>query len=243
MRSVILSDIHGNLVALRAVLDTVEGLNVQRVLCLGDIVGYNPWPNECVQIIRERSIACVMGNHDRVAAGLEAPVNFNNSAREAILWTRRVLTQENRNYLAKIPDRRAVGSSVILVHGAPRDPDEYILSSGIIRENIVFMEERLDASLGFFGHTHVSGIFDGRNDRTPIYDGKYFLKKEHVCLINPGSIGQPRDRNPGASFLIYDDDELSVQYYRIKYDVDTVYKSIVKEGLPADLGKRLFLGT
>ena len=242
MRSAILSDIHGNLVALRAVLDVIEGLSTERVLCLGDIVGYNPWPNECVQVIRERSIPCVMGNHDRVAAGLEEPESFNASAREAILWTRGVLTQEHRNYLAKIPDRRAVDGSVILVHGAPRDPDEYILTSGIVRENIIFMEERLDASLGFFGHTHVSGIFDGKNDRTPIYDGKYFLKKGHVCLVNPGSVGQPRDRDPRASFLIYDDEEMSVQYYRVEYDIVTVYDSIVKEGLPGYLGKRLFLG-
>jgi predicted phosphodiesterase len=242
MRSAILSDIHANLIGFQAVLDAVEQLHVQRILCLGDIVGYNPWPNECVQIIRERSIACVMGNHDRVAAGLEEPVNFNALALEAMLWTRRRLTEAHRNFLAKLPDRRAVDGSAVLVHGSPRDPDEYILTETVARENMAFMKERLGADIGFFGHTHVSGIFDGTHAGTPIYDGEFFLKKGSVCLINPGSIGQPRDRDPRASFLIYDDIEMSVQYYRVEYNVGAVYEAIVREGLPPYLGKRLFLG-
>jgi predicted phosphodiesterase len=243
MRSAILSDIHANLIGFQAILDAVEQLRVQRIFCLGDIVGYNPWPNECVQIIRERSIACVMGNHDRVAAGLEEPDSFNDLAREAIFWTRGVLTETHRSFLAKLPDRRAVDNSAILVHGSPRDPDEYILTAEIARENMTFMQKRLGSDLGFFGHTHQAGIFSRTHDDTPISERKFFLEKEDVCLINPGSIGQPRDRDPRASFLIYDDDDMTVEFHRATYDIRAVHDAIIREGLPPHLGRRLFLGT
>jgi diadenosine tetraphosphatase ApaH/serine/threonine PP2A family protein phosphatase len=243
MRSAILSDIHANLIAFQAFLDAVDRLHVHRAFCLGDIVGYNPWPNECVQIIRERSIPCIMGNHDRVAAGLEEPDNFNALAREAIHWTRGVLTQANRSFLAKLPDRRAIDSSAILVHGSPRDPDEYILTTAIARENMAFMRDRLGSDLCFFGHTHVSGIFDGLYDNAPIAEGTFSLKRGRACLVNPGSIGQPRDRDPRASFLIYDDENMTVEFHRVDYDVGAVKDAIVREGLPPHLGRRLFLGT
>ncbi len=243
MRSAILSDIHANLIAFRAVLDAVEQLNVQRIFCLGDIVGYNPWPNECVQVIRERSIPCVMGNHDRVAAGLEEPDDFNALAREAILWTRGILTQAHSSFLAKLPDRRAIDSSTILVHGSPRDPNEYILTLSIARENMAFMRDRLGSDLCFFGHTHVSGIFDRIYDNTPTVGRTFSLKRGSACLVNPGSIGQPRDRDPRASFLIYDDEDMTVEFHRVEYNVSAVKDAIVREGLPQHLGRRLFLGT
>ncbi len=242
MRTAIISDIHANIVGLRAFLNAVEGLCIDRVLCLGDIVGYNPWPNECIQIIRERSISCVMGNHDRVAAEIEEPDGFNALAREAILWTRRVLTEEHRNYLAELPDRYSVDDSTILVHGSPRDPDEYILTAAIARENLVFMKDQIGARLGFFGHTHVPGVFDLSTDTISSHLGKRIIAEGSLCLINPGSIGQPRDGNPGASFLVYDNDERTVEFFRISYDINAVDEAIVREGLPHYLGKRLFLG-
>ncbi len=243
MRTAIISDIHANLVGFRAFLDAAERLRVRRILCLGDIVGYNPWPNECVQIIRERSVVCVMGNHDRVAARLNEPNDFNAPARETILWTRDILTDDNHEFLAKLPERYSMDSTTILVHGSPRDPDEYILTTGIARENAVFMEERFGACLGFFGHTHVPGIFEGARYTMRNEEGKIHLKEGSVCLINPGSIGQPRDGDPRASFLIYDDDEMSVDFHRVSYDIPAVNEAIIREGLPPYLGKRLFLGT
>jgi predicted phosphodiesterase len=243
MRTAILSDIHANLVSLTSLLDAVDKLDVERILCLGDIVGYNPWPNECIRIVRERSIPCVMGNHDRVAAGLEEPDYFNAMAREAILWTRRNLTDEHRDYLLKLPARLSLDDTTILVHGSPRDPDEYILMTRIAHENITYMQENLDASVCFFGHTHLPGIFDLSDVEKPSGDTKVFLKKEDAYLINPGSVGQPRDGDPRSSFLIYDADEATVQFYHIAYDIDAVYEAIVKAGLPAHLGRRLFLGS
>ncbi|MBN2225400.1 MAG: metallophosphoesterase family protein [Deltaproteobacteria bacterium] len=242
MRTAIISDIHANLIGFRAFLDAVERLSVQRTLCLGDIVGYNPWPNECIQIIRDRSIACVMGNHDRVAARIEDPDNFNAPARQAILWTRSVLTEENRDFLAGLPDRRVIDDSTIMVHGSPRNPDEYILTTKNACENMVFMKERFGASLGFFGHTHLPGVFDLIHESIPIYEGKTSLKETSVYLINPGSIGQPRDGNPGVSFLVYDNDEKTLEFFRVSYDIDAVFEAIGRKGLSPYLGKRLFLG-
>lgn len=242
MRAAIISDIHANLPGFRACLDAVDELGLERILCLGDIVGYNPWPNECIRIITERSIQCVMGNHDRVAAGLEEPDYFNAMARQAILWTRRVLIDEHRDYLSKLPERVFIDDSTILVHGSPRDPDEYILAIDAAHENMRFMEERFAAWLGFFGHTHVSGVFDRSDEESPYGDNKVLLKEREPYLINPGSIGQPRDGDPRSSFLVYDSDELTVKFYHVAYDIDAVHEAIVREGLPEYLGARLFLG-
>ena len=243
MRTAILSDIHANLIGLQACLDALERLRVERVFCLGDIVGYNPWPNECIQIIRERSIPCIMGNHDRVAAGLEEPDNFNALATEAILWTRGILSQAHKAFLAKLPDRRALDKSAVLVHGSPRDPDEYILTPETARENIAFMAKRLGCSFCFFGHTHVPGIFNGAYARTRVFEGILHLDGGHAWLVNPGSIGQPRDGDPRSSFVIYDDDAMTAEFHRVEYDIQAVNDAIVREGLPPHLGRRLFLGT
>lgn len=242
MRWAIISDIHANLIGFEAFLDAVEWLHVDRVVCLGDIVGYNPWPNECVDIIREKSIVCVMGNHDRVAAGLEEPDNFNAMAREAILWTRGVLTGANRTFLERLTDRQAIEDLTILVHGSPRDPDEYILTTAIARDNRDFMLQQLGARLAFFGHTHVPGIFDGAHDEAPVREGKSYFASDSGCLINPGSIGQPRDGDPRSSFLVYDSRDMTVEFHRVAYDIQAVYDAIVTEGLPPHLGRRLFLG-
>jgi predicted phosphodiesterase len=243
MRTAIISDIHANLYGLRAFMQAVERLRVQRTLCLGDIVGYNPWPNECVRIIMDNAIPCIMGNHDRVAAGFVEPDEFNSMAREAILWTRRVITEESRDFLMGLPDRYDVDASTIMVHGSPRDPDEYILTTGVARENMMFMKKEIGACLGFFGHTHVPGIFDlTEGNIIPVRDGKMDLKKGSICLVNPGSIGQPRDGQPGASFLVHDDEQETVEFFRVEYNINSVYEAIVREGLPPYLGKRLFLG-
>ena len=142
-----------------------------------------------------------MGNHDRVAAGLEEPDDFNALAREAILWTRGVLTQATPQVsLRNSPIGGPLIVRPILVHGSPRDPDEYILTTAIARENMAFMRDRLGSDLCFFGHTHVSGIFDGIYDNTPTVERTFSLKRDSACLVNPGSIGQPRDRDPAGIF-------------------------------------------
>ena len=242
MRAAIITDIHANLAGLRVVLDRIADLRADTILCLGDVVGYNPWPNECVSIIRDMSIRCVMGNHDRVAAGLQEPDHFNAMAREAILWTRHVLSDEHREFLSRLPDRIAFDESTILVHGSPRDPDEYILTTSCARENTQFMEERLGTSVCFFGHTHVTGVFDRAQDGWIDTDEGVVLRSGNAYLVNPGSVGQPRDGDPRSSFLVYDTEGRAARFYRIPYDIGSVQEAIAQEGLPAHLGQRLFLG-
>jgi diadenosine tetraphosphatase ApaH/serine/threonine PP2A family protein phosphatase len=243
MRSAVISDIHGNLVALNAVLSAAADLSVDRILCLGDIVGYNPWPNECVDLMRERSIVSVMGNHDRVAAGIGEPDDFNEAARDAILWTRERLSRENREFLARLPERVFIGESIVLVHGSPRDPNEYILSTGAAERNIHFMRERLGTTVAFFGHTHVAGLFAADRGGIGAFGPRNVkIDGGRAYLINPGSVGQPRDGDPRAAFLIYDYEAGTVRFERVDYDVEAVFGAVVEAGLPAHLGRRLFLG-
>jgi predicted phosphodiesterase len=243
MRSAVISDIHGNLVALDAALSAVADLSVDRIVCLGDIVGYNPWPNECVDLMREHSIVSVMGNHDRVAAGVEEPDDFNDAAREAILWTRQRLRPENREFLARLPERIFIGESIVLVHGSPRNPNEYILSTGAAEQNIHFMKERLGTTVGFFGHTHAAGLFAADRGGIGAFGPRNMrIEEGRAYLINPGSIGQPRDGDPRAAFLIHDNEVGTVHFLRVDYDVEAVFGAVVEAGLPASLGRRLFLG-
>ncbi len=243
MRTAIVSDIHGNLVAFRSSLEALGGIGADRILCLGDIVGYNPWPNECVDIIRQMAIPAVMGNHDRVAAGIEEPDRFNSSAREAILWTRELLTRENRDFLASLPDRMFIGDSIVLVHGSPREPDEYIISTDSARENMRFMSEKLSIRIGFFGHTHIASAFVQKGDNVAaLKPERAVLEGGLSYLINPGSIGQPRDGDVRASLLIYDYEANSVEFFRVEYDIGAVSRAISDAGLPTFLARRLFLG-
>ncbi len=243
MRTAIISDVHGNLPAFTSFLEISEGLDVSRILCLGDIVGYNPWPNECIDIMRERGIPCVMGNHDRVGCGADSPENFNQAARGAILWTRGVLTESNRKYLAALPDMIVVDKRYLLVHGSPRDPNEYIFSESSVFDNIEVMKSEFEKSLCFFGHTHVvfavcedhGKIEVFANESVPIEKGKRYL-------VNPGSIGQPRDGDPKAAFLVYDEGKQEIEFHRFAYDIDAVYEAVVNAGIDSYLGKRLFLG-
>ena len=243
MRTAVISDIHGNLVALNTVLTHLEDIRVDRIVCLGDIVGYNPWPNECVDIIRGRGIPAIMGNHDRVASGLEEPEQFNSVAREAILWTRNRLTEENREFLKDLPERIIMKKGFLLVHGSPSNPDEYILSYDSVINNMEYLKNELKLPVCLFGHTHIVAAFYLEKDivyslkdkSIDIEDGKFYL-------INPGSIGQPRDGDPKASFLVLDEEKKMVEFYRFRYDIASVNRMLVDEGLNPSLGDRLFLG-
>jgi len=243
MRTAIISDVHGNLPAFTSFLEISEELNVRRILCLGDIVGYNPWPNECIDIIKEMGIPCVMGNHDRVACGEDSPDSFNLAARGAILWTREVLTESNRKYLAALPDMIVVDKEYLLVHGSPRDPNEYIFTHNSAIDNIEFMKSEFEKSLCFFGHTHVVFAVSEDRGKIEVFRGESVqIEKEKGYLINPGSIGQPRDGDPKAAFLIYDEGKQEVKFHRFDYDIDAVYEAVIDAGIDPYLGKRLFLG-
>ncbi len=243
MRIAVISDIHSNLPALEGFFEFIKALNVEKIVCLGDLVGYNPWPNDCVEMVRKNDIPAIMGNHDRVASGIEEPDHFNLAAKRAILWTRESLSGDNRDWLTKLPERLLVNNRILLVHGSPSDPNEYIFSVDSAIYNMEFMTERFGVSICFFGHTHAVAVYSMKSKDLFFLEGDTIDIEDGVkYLINPGSIGQPRDSDPRAAFLIFDEGEKKVEFYRFPYDIDTVYKAIIETGQDEFLGKRLYLG-
>lgn len=222
----ILSDIHANKPALEAVLNDLDDDNIDTLYCAGDIVGYYTWPNEVIDLLQERTCTAVKGNHD--AAIKETPMKFNSVARQAIEWTRGILTEENKSFLADLPlqVREDVGGKdFYMVHGSPRRPlEEYVNSSSIGRSFIdTCFETPPDVCI--MGHTH----------------HPYSCTVEDTLFLNPGSVGQARDGDSRASYAVLDLEQIEVHHQRVEYDIDTV-ATAVQEHLPSTLGERLYHG-
>jgi len=244
MRTAVISDIHANLEALTAVLNRVKVLRADEIVCLGDVVGYNANPNECIDIMRSEKILSILGNHDAAAAGLEEPDNFNPQARAAVLWTREQLTDENKQYLINLQRELSV-RDFYLFHGSIHDTNRYILFRDDAVENFrELARQPRSPDLGFFGHSHVTTILMEQDGiiATSLSQDHLFLQQGKRYLINPGSVGQPRDGDPRASFLIYDDHERKVTFYRIEYDLRRCQDKIINAGLPPRLAERLSWG-
>ena len=243
MRIAIIADIHANLEALQAVLERIHALNVDEIVCLGDIVGYNANPNECVGILRNEKILSVLGNHDACASGLEEPFRFNVLARSAVFWTREHLTEENRSFLRELPREKRV-HDCFLFHGSIHDTNRYILFLDDVEENFQSLAGLPGAlKLGFFGHTHVGTAFiDHQGVISSDLSSELSLSSEKRYLIDPGSVGQPRDGDPRASFLVYDRDDSTVLFFRVEYDIKACQDRIVRAGLPPLLAWRLEQG-
>lgn len=240
-----IADIHANLEALNAVLKRIRKLGIKRVICLGDLVGYNANPNECVDVIRKHKIMSIMGNHDAVACGLEEPDHFNHIAKEAILWTRNKLSEENKKYLKGLSDSYVLLDNFVITHGSLFDRDEYIFSNNTAHKNISIMEKQDDLGrLCFFGHTHVKSFFPSNGTGKIIKNGKYTLelRDEEYYLVNPGSVGQPRDEDTRAAFAVFDRNEMTVKYELVEYDIEITASKIRKAGLPVRLAERLMIG-
>jgi len=218
MRLGLISDVHGNRVALEAVLDDMPA--VDRLLCAGDVVGYNPWPAECVAAVRGRDVPTVMGNHDRAVAS-ETSFGFNSMAQAGVEYAREHLDESALAWLARLPDERTLlDGRVKVVHGHPADPDRYTYPAD-------FAPGMLDGEeLLVMGHTHV----------------QHHAVFSEGMLVNPGSVGQPRDGNPDAAYAIVDLAERVVTEHRVSYDVDRVATAIEEAGLPRRLGQRLSEG-
>lgn len=243
MRYAIIADIHSNLEALEVVLAKIAELRIDEIFCLGDIVGYNANPNECIDIVRRSGIRCVMGNHDSRASGLEELDNFTPLAKEAVLWTMEHLTEESREFLKSLP-RKLIIDDFILFHGSINNTDRYIIDEKDTSDNFDLLENLPgDLRLGFYGHTHVRVAMS-------LQWGKVFLEPDGELkpsawkryLINPGSVGQPRDGDPRASFLVYDKFNEKVDFHRVDYDISTTQKKIIEAGLPLELAQRLAIG-
>lgn len=240
MRYAILSDIHSNLEALTGVLSKVDALDVDEILTLGDIVGYNANPNECIEIIKKRGIRSVIGNHDSRASGLEEPSNFNPTAAEAVYWTRKHLTEENVEFLRNLPQKLLVDGKFLMAHGWINSTDDYILCEDDAAANFALMGK---SRLAFFGHTHVRLAYLEKEGTVRVdISSRIRMEKGTRYLVNPGAIGQPRDRDPRASFLVYDDKKEEINFFRVGYDVERCREKILKAGLPTGLAERLRFG-
>ncbi len=248
MRALILSDIHANLPALEAVLAAAPAHDT--VWNLGDIVGYGASPNPVIDRVSVLGHVFVRGNHDRACSGLSSLEDFNAVAAQAAQWTRRALTEDNLEWLRQLPQGpRRVGEGVICVHGSAADEDEYLLSTRDAIEPLYVG----GGHLHFFGHTHVQGGFATNGEDwyqfTPDYaaineaeEYELPLRSGARYLINPGSVGQPRDGDWRSAFAIYDDVAVTVTFFRVPYDVQLAQRLIYEANLPDRLALRLGQG-
>jgi predicted phosphodiesterase len=242
MRIAVLSDVHANLVALDAVLAEVDP--VDAVWHLGDVVGYGPDPNGVVDRLARRGAIGVRGNHDAAAIGAIGVDWFNPEAREAVLWTRDRIDRPAHDWLAAQPLERSE-EQVALVHGSFRDPTwEYVTQGPVARANLAVLAER-GIRHGLFGHTHLPSAFrddDGRLEVIRPGPGSSLPLDERPMLLNPGSVGQPRDGDPRASCLILDTVARTATWQRVAYDIAAVQRAMSAERLPERLALRLAFG-
>lgn len=245
MRFLILTDIHGNFEAFQAVLKSVRKKRVDHILFLGDLVGYGASPNEVIHRLQSlRPLSLVRGNHDKAVCGLDSIQTFNPIAAAAITWTRSHITRKNFDYLAALPKTPlTVNDDITICHGAPFDEDYYIFGEFDAAEAFAYFQ----TPVCFFGHTHFPFVYserDGNVEGTFLEGDANTVKLERGVkyLINPGSIGQPRDRSNKAAYAVFDSEARTIRFFRVKYDIGEAQRKILEAGLPAALAERLSLG-
>lgn len=247
MKYLVLSDMHGNQAALLSVLRKVRRKRFDATLVLGDLVGYGAAPNQVVELVRALpgKVHAVRGNHDKVAVGIDSGAAFNQVALAAARWTAGRLTPGNARYVRDLPrGPLTIDDRLAICHGAPTDEDRYLFSDRDAAEVFALWE----TPVTFFGHTHVTSVFslEGREIRVRTLTGRRGelpLDPDHRYLINPGSIGQPRDGDPRASYMTYDSDRRLVRWHRLAYPVAEAQRRIRRAGLPDVLARRLAVGS
>lgn len=253
MRYLILSDVHGGLEALNACLGTAKG-KYDRAVCLGDVVGYGPDPAAVTDVIRSLTQEVIRGNHDKACAGITDAEDFNPWARMATYWTRSALSEERLQFLRQLSSGPVTVDGFTLVHGSERDEDQYVLR---VSDAAPLLRHQ-KREVAFFGHSHIQGGFwlDSQGEVWPIgmsnelrRDGlpdhgvaELRLEPGAHYLVNPGSVGQPRDGNWKAAFAIFDDGAKRVEYYRTPYDLALTQAKMARAGLPDPLIRRLEVG-
>ena len=246
MRILVLSDLHANMTALEAALQAAAG-HWDIAVCLGDVVGYGPDPSEVTSKIRKLATYAIRGNHDKAVAGLMATEDFNPVAKTAVDWTRAQLSEEELKWLAALPQGPLKADGVVLVHGAFQDEDEYVFTPAQALEGLLDSA----ADITFYGHTHHQGGFSYRDSNLEVLqihpkpaEARAALRIEPArrYLLNPGSIGQPRDADPRAAFAIADLERNTVEFWRVPYDIDSVQERMRNERLPEPLIQRLVVG-
>ncbi|MFQ5559613.1 MAG: metallophosphoesterase family protein [Nitrospinota bacterium] len=241
MKYAIFSDIHGNYEAFISVLEKAEEQEVDSLVFLGDIVGYGASPCECLALLKRNSDISLGGNHDYAIAGKTSTRYFNEYAKAAVLWTQGQLADADRKYLGSLPVM-GKNDDMTYAHSSPFEPEHwhYVTNALDAKRNF----EYFSGEICFLGHSHVPLILEKQADGTlaGIRDKKVCLKEGHRYIVNDGSVGQPRDGNPKASFCIFDTEERSIEIVRVDYDIETEQKKIVKSGLPRFLSERLSVG-
>lgn len=241
MRILIISDIHANLTALETVLK--DAGSVEAIWCLGDLVGYGPDPNECIARVREQpNLICMLGNHDAAVLRQIDIDTFNLEARLAIYWTQKTLTQESITFLQKLPETK-IWDHVVLAHGSPRQPVwEYLLDTRTATLNFDYFE----TPYCFVGHSHLPVMYhlpdESRIARLFVPEASLQLTMAPRAIFNPGSVGQPRDRDPRAAYAIYDPDQNIWEYRRVTYDIAAVQARMFAVDLPERHIQRLSAG-
>lgn len=242
MRVLVMSDIHANYTALETVL--ADAGQADEIWCLGDLVGYGPDPNAVVEAVRELpNLTCLLGNHDVAVIGKMPLETFNGDARRSLTWTEKVLSADNMDFLRTLPQTTKVRGEATLAHGSPRDPLwEYVLNTLSARLNF----SHFDTPWCFVGHSHIQCIFrlNQTTDRVTLENPKLDSPLELTprLILNPGSVGQPRDRDSRAAYAIYDTTAHSWQTHRVKYNIPEVQERIRSAGLPEKHALRLAEG-
>ncbi len=246
MRYLIISDIHANITALDAALASAKD-KWDKAVCLGDLVGYGPDPNEVIDCIRSLGAVTIRGNHDKAVAGVENIDDFNPIARAAAMWTREQLRPENREFLHQLAQGPKTVDGFSIVHGSIYDEDQYVYAPELAVEDL----KTAPTPVTFFGHTHLQGGFTLRGEDVQALRASPPPSRESLSvavepgttyMLNPGSIGQPRDGNPRAGFAIADFENRTVEFWRISYDVALVQQRMTQAGLPEPLILRLSFG-
>jgi len=244
VRYAVISDVHSNVVALEAVLDEISAAAVDLYLCLGDIVGYGPRPNQCCDLIRELDCVCVRGNHDEAAVDLSKAEWFTSPARACIIWNHHQLRPDSLDFLAALEPSQTIEERITICHGSVPDPDHYTVTPLDALLSFTVMS----TPLALFGHTHYAEWFTlTRGEHLPEehphpFGGRCALEDSTQYLVNPGAVGQPRDGNEQAAYAIYDDQTGEVALHRVDYDIERTVAQMKEAGLPDSMWARLRLG-
>lgn len=245
MRLAIISDIHSNLEALKSVLPRLDQEGVDVILNLGDIIGYNASPNECLELLHEKPVLSLAGNHDLALLEVSRAEHFNIIAYQALLYSRDQVRPEYLDFFRSLPLTRE-GKGFLACHGTPTSTDAYVAFHFQSKRVFNYLRHLPELPVCFFGHTHRRALWyrdvRGKVALMPIKPEKMVLDRACLYLINPGSVGQPRDGNPEAAYAIFDDKEFSVHFKSVPYDINTAQRRILEAGLPEYLAERLAQG-
>ncbi|OPX20661.1 MAG: hypothetical protein BZ151_02800 [Desulfobacca sp. 4484_104] len=248
MKIALISDIHANLEALEQVLKVIDQEGVDLIINLGDLVGYNANPNECLELIRARGdILSVVGNHDQAVSNPDKAQDFNIIAYQAVMWSIDQIEADHLNFLSNLPLNQVLEKRYLACHGTPTCADTYIAYLFQSRRVLNLLRRQLNPiQICFFGHTHKRALWyrDARGKVTlqPLQPGKIYLDRECHYLINPGSVGQPRNHNPAASYAVFDTQDYSIQFKLVPYDIQQTQRKILAAKLHPYLAERLAQG-